>query len=217
MDSHGNSKGAQVTVVIAVRGGADAKSRLRPVLGKAGCSALVGAMLGDMVAALQSSATVGRIIVVTPTPELANGLGVEILADPQQGGINAAFAHANRIISGPALHLPGDLPELDAASIDALLSRFKPGGVVLVPSITDGGTGALLVDAAGVEMFAFGPDSLERHCAAARALSLVPAIVENVALAHDLDRPEQLARATQFGGPRTRALLAELLPERQAA
>jgi CTP:molybdopterin cytidylyltransferase MocA len=128
MDSHGNSKGAQMTVVIAVRGGADAKSRLRPVLGKAGCSALVGAMLGDMVAALQSSATVGRIIVVTPTPELANGLGVEILADPQQGGINAAFAHANRIISGPALHLPGDLPELDAASIDALVEQVQAGG-----------------------------------------------------------------------------------------
>jgi 2-phospho-L-lactate guanylyltransferase len=206
-----------ITVVIAVRGGAEAKSRLRPVLGRAGCSALVAAMLGDMVAALREAPRVGRIILVTPTPALADGLNVEILDEDGQAGINAAFALACQTVTGCGLFLPGDLPELDGRAVDALLHGFQLDTVRLVPSVTDGGTGALLAHAAPPELFAFGPNSLERHQAAAHALGLTPVITESVPFAHDLDCPEQLPRAARNGGPRTRALLAELLPERQAA
>lgn len=207
----------KISVVIAVRGGVDAKSRLRPVLGRAGCSALVGAMLGDMVSALRDCAAVARILLVTPTPELAASLDVEILADAPHGDLNAAFARASREVSGPILYLPGDLPELDAASVLALSERFAPGSVLIVPSVTDGGTGALLGDAIPPGLFAFGPNSLERHCETVRAALMTPVIVENAAFAQDVDSPPQLLRAAQYGGPRTRALLAEILPERQAA
>ncbi len=206
-----------ITVVIAVRGGAEAKSRLLPVLGRAGCSALVGAMLGDMVAVLRASPRVGRIVLVTPTPALADGLDVDVLAEAGQGGINTAFAQASQSVTGPVLFLPGDLPELDEGAVAAVLSGFATDTVRLVPSVTDGGTGALLAHSAPAELFAFGPNSLERHQAAARALGLTPVIMESAPLANDLDCPDQLPRAARLGGPRTRALLAELLSERQAA
>ncbi len=217
MNAPSSSNNDPITVVIAVRGGAEAKSRLRPVLGRAGCSALAGAMLGDMVAALRASPRIGRIVLVTPTPALADGLDVDVLAECGQGDINTAFAQASKSMTGPCLFLPGDLPELDEGAVAAVLSGFAPGTVRLVPSVTDGGTGALLAQAAPAELFAFGQNSLERHRAAARQHGLMPVIMESAPFANDLDCPDQLPRAAHHGGPRTRALLAELLPERQAA
>jgi 2-phospho-L-lactate guanylyltransferase len=208
---------AATTVVIAVRGGPEAKSRCRVVLGKAGCAALVRAMLGDMVAVLHASPRIAQILLVTPTPALAEGLPVSFICDGPEGGINAAFAKGAQGLTGPVLFLPGDLPELDGDAVDALLARYQDGHVLLVPSITDGGTGALLTDRPQDQVFAFGLDSLAAHDNAAQQNGQPVLRLDVEAFAHDLDCPEQLSRAALRGGPRTRALLAELLSERQAA
>lgn len=208
---------AATTVVIAVRGGPEAKSRCRAELGKAGCAALVRAMLGDMVAVLSASPRVAEIMLVTPTPDLAKGLPVTLVLDEPVGGINAAFAKGAQRLSGPVLFLPGDLPELAGEALDGLLGNYEQGSVLLVPSVTDGGTGALLTDRPEDQDFAFGVNSLAAHEAAARRNGQAVCRLELDAFAHDLDRPDQLSRAFHRGGPRTRALLAELLTERQAA
>ena len=208
---------AATTVVFAVRGGSDAKSRCRAVLGKAGCAALVRAMLGDMVAVLIASPLISKILLVTPTPELARGLPVTLIHDEPEGGLNAAFAKGAQGLSGPVLFLPADLPELDGEAVEGLLRRYKGGHVLLVPSVTDGGTGALLTDRPEDQIFAFGVNSLAAHETAARQNGQPVSQLASDAFAHDLDRPDQLTRAAHRGGPRTRALLAELLTERQAA
>ena len=57
-------------VIIAARGGTDAKSRLAGRLGPADREALVEAMLADMLAALRGCPGVARVYVSTPTPAL---------------------------------------------------------------------------------------------------------------------------------------------------
>ena len=58
-------------VVIAVRGGANTKSRCAPVLSGVERDALTEVMLADMLAALARTRGVAAVWVVTPTPHLA--------------------------------------------------------------------------------------------------------------------------------------------------
>ena len=89
----------------------------------------------------------------------------------------------------------GDLPLLTAADVAALVALA--GGdapvVVLAPDRHERGTNALLLRPPDAIPFAFGPDSLARHRAAAAARGLPVRLYRAPGTALDLDTPEDLA------------------------
>jgi len=204
-------------VVIAVRGGASAKGRCAPVLDLQGREALTAAMLGDMLEAVSGAAGVSGAWVVTPTAELAElaaSFGATPILEPEALGLGEAFTTARRTIAdrdpnAMTVLLPGDLPRLDPVELAAVVASWRPGEAVLAPAKADGGTGAILIDAVTPFSFAYGPGSLQRHVASARAAGLSPRLIETPGLAFDLDQPADIASLLALpGAGRTRALLA---------
>lgn len=201
-------------VTIAARGGAAAKTRCSDVLGPNERARLAEAMLADMLCALASVRGLARIRVITPTPSLvrlAEGVGADAVTQSLElqaaDGLNAAFELGMDLASerdpyAGHLLLPGDLPRLKPADVDALLSLCSEHAVVVARALLDGGTGALALRAGARIRAAFGPDSFARHLAHARAAGLPSATVSAESLGLDVDRPEDLAALIE-GAPTT--------------
>jgi 2-phospho-L-lactate guanylyltransferase len=187
-------------VVIAVRGGEEAKSRYGDLVAPQDRAAFVEAMLTDMLRAIARAPSVRQVHVVTPTPRiaaLARGLGARVVAELKPSGLNAAFRIGRESVArdeptATVVLLPGDLPGLEPQDLETLIASAAPGRVAMVRAARDGGTGALAF-AAGLDLpLAYGPDSFARHQAAVRGLGLAPLEVAAPSLAHDLDHPDDL-------------------------
>lgn len=206
-----------VEVVVAARGGPDAKSRLAGRLDAARREALVHAMLEDVLAALRRCEGVHRTYVTTPTPALARlaaANGAIVVLEHGPDGLNGAFDRARRRIAAAdpeatILMLPGDLPRLQPEDIAACLSAAGPDRLVVAPASADGGTGGLALPASAPLPLAFGAGSCGKHVAAARSLGLEMKIVRTPGLSFDIDRPTDLdAFVALGGGASTRDLLS---------
>ena len=189
-----------IDVVIAARGGPDAKSRLAGRLDTAEREALVEAMLADMLAALARCPGVRRVHVTTPTPALARlaaRSGAVVVLEHGPHDLSGAFDWVRRRIAATdpdaaVMLLPGDLPRLSPVDVKACLAAAGDGRVVLAPATADGGTGGLVLRAGVPFPLAFGPGSFAEHLAAARALALKPVVVRTPGLGFDIDRPADL-------------------------
>jgi 2-phospho-L-lactate guanylyltransferase len=186
-------------VVIGARGGLSAKTRLAGCLDAAARELLIEAMLSDMLEALVGCPGVASVTLVTPTPTLAalaERQGARSLI--QQGaGLNPAFTQGRGAVAAAdpeamLMLLPGDLPLLDRTDVETCLSAAGRGRVVIAPSLQDGGTGGLVVEAGVPLVLAFGRNSCARHAAAADALGLETRLASVPGLAVDVDRPEDL-------------------------
>jgi 2-phospho-L-lactate guanylyltransferase len=209
-------------VVIAVRGGPGAKSRLAGRLDPERREALVEAMLVDMLTALAACPAVLRTYVTTPTPSLARRAargGAVVVLEQDTGDLNAAFDRARRRIAAAdpkatVVLLPGDLPGLEPAELEACLEAAGPDRLVLTPASADGGTGGLILQADAPLMLAFGQGSFGKHLAAARTLGLATEVVHAPGLEFDIDRPADL---DAFLAMRGRGATSELLRDWRVA
>jgi 2-phospho-L-lactate guanylyltransferase len=189
-------------VIIAARGGADAKSRLAGRLDPRRRAALAEAMLADMLDALAACSVVSRAYVVTPTSELARlaaRAGAVVMLESRPMGLNAAFDAARRRLgsldsSGRLALLPGDLPRLTAREFEDAAAASEDGSIVVAPARADGGTGAIIQPTALDLPLAFGPDSFRRHRDAAAALGATVRSPVLGGLGFDIDRPDDLDR-----------------------
>jgi 2-phospho-L-lactate guanylyltransferase len=188
-------------VVIAVRGGEEAKSRYGDLVAPGDRAAFVEAMLTDMLRAIAEAPSVDGVWVVTPTPRiaaLAHGLGARVVDETSPAGLRGAFRLGRLSAAASArkatvVLLPGDLPGLDPKDLEAVIAAAAPPGVVaMVRAARDGGTGALAFPAVLDLPLAYGPDSFARHRAAVHELGLDPVEVKAPSLAHDLDHPSDL-------------------------
>lgn len=202
---------ASWTVVLPVKGGPDAKSRL----GHTARQDLAAAVALDTVAAVVRCRSVGRVLVVTGDPAVAaahSALGAEVVADPGgglDGALAAGAAAAGSTAPAPCALLLADLPALRPEDLDAALvacGLALDGGAVQVTVPDADGTGTVLLaasSAAGLRP-RFGPGSADAHASDALVLPGAPA-----RLRRDVDTPAHLAEAVRHGvGPRTAAVLA---------
>ena len=202
--------------LVPVKSPAAAKTRLRPPLGPEEARRLSAAMLGDVLEALLAVSTLSRVAVVTPdadVAEAARAAGAEGLR-LDVAGLNPSLEAGARALAeadDTLLVLLGDVAGALPEDLETLLEAVPPRGAALAPS-TDGGTAALVRRPHDVFPAGFGPDSAARHCELARRARVPCEVVPLPSLALDLDEPEDLERflATEGGGRRTRALLAEL-------
>lgn len=201
------------TVVVPVKGGPGAKSRLR-FLDTAPRAALATAMAMDTVAAALETPGVAQVVVVSgdrPTRHWAADLGAEVVDDPGQGLDAAVLAGASGR-EGCVAVLLGDHPALRPAELATALEACSAHERAVVPDAD--GTGTALLTACGVPLRpAFGPHSHERH--RDRGHSSVSPSAPSVRL--DVDDAAGLASADRLGvGPRTAAAVAATLTPVQA-
>jgi 2-phospho-L-lactate guanylyltransferase len=177
-----------VLAIVPVKGLDGAKSRLAPAFGPDERARLVVSMLERVLAACDASTAITRTLLVTPEPQLARN-GVEVLQDSGTGHPDAiAAALADPRARDGALVVMADCPRVVAASLDALAEAARP--LALAPS-RDGGVNALALRDPALFRPEFGVPA-EMTIARARSAGLEPAVVNDPALAFDVDRPEDL-------------------------
>jgi 2-phospho-L-lactate guanylyltransferase len=211
----------QWRVLVPIKHGAPAKTRLRPATGEQARHAeLVRAIqldTLDAVLALRADPLLGGLFIVSGGVSgeafgpSALPAGVEVLPDAG-GGLNPALAAAaaelsRRFPAEGVAALVADLPALRAADLLAVLREVPAAGRSFVRDLD--GTGTTLLAAGPGEPLAplFGPGSAQRH--------LDSGAVELDAAASvrcDVDSAADLRRCLELGvGPRTSQLVAHLV------
>jgi len=212
--------GPAVWALVPLKNLARAKSSLAPALGPERRRALVLAMAADVLAALEQVAPIERVLLVSNEPEAGRLLGgrrPEVFYSADREGLNReleqAAAYAASQGARRALMLHADLPWLDAETVRKFLSGC-PGGVVCAAQDKSGtGTNAIIAPLPLQLPLVFGVQSLEKFRAEARARGLDLSVVNEPALAQDVDAPEDYARLQQslragpVPGAATRSLL----------
>jgi len=198
-----------------------AKQRLSGQLGSGSRQALAQAMFSDVLASLRHVRGVDEVVVVTANDvaeTAARGNGVRLLHDGEEAGQSAAamigIRHALASEYERVLLVPGDTPLLDPTELDAMLARRAP--VTIVPDRHGTGTNCLLLEPPEAIEPSFGPGSLDRHIASARAAGYEPAVDPVPSLMLDVDTPEDLAALSGLleerrgNAPMTRGALRQL-------
>jgi 2-phospho-L-lactate/phosphoenolpyruvate guanylyltransferase len=175
-----------VLAIVPVKGPDGAKTRLAPRLSADERARLVVDMLGRVLAACAEAGAIERTLLVTPDPSLASG-GVDVLVDGGTGHADAlALALADPRAAPGALVVMADCPLVTAESLDALARAARP--LALAPS-RDGGVNAVALTPVNGFVPRFGVPA-ETTLAEARAAGLEAVVVDDPALALDVDRPE---------------------------
>jgi 2-phospho-L-lactate guanylyltransferase len=213
-------------ILIPVKEMSSAKQRLSTVLTQEQRTTLARTMLKDVCAALAQVKTRATVALVTNDPfatGLARHYGFEIIVDNDNLGESEAIAmatgEAQKRCAEFTMVLPGDIPLLRAAEVEAVLAEMPAQGSVLVPAADGRGTNAVLRRPCALFPLRFGNDSFLPHHASARATGKTCVVLDNENLpgiALDIDRPADLAQLLGFPmRTRTQKLLCEWkLPER---
>ena len=200
----------ETAIIVAVQDAGRAKSRLGADLDAAARRSLVLAMLDDVLGAIRQ-VHAGPLIVVSADPAYdpsAHRHAAEVLHDIGEG-YNAAVTLALNSLAGrvdAALVLPGDLPQLQAADVAAILDALATPGVTIVAS-EDGGTTALGLRPIDVIATAFGLDSAQRHRDAAAQAAAPLTELHLDSLRVDVDTLDDLSAVWEDVGPATAAVL----------
>jgi 2-phospho-L-lactate/phosphoenolpyruvate guanylyltransferase len=202
-----------------------AKQRLSGMLGAGSRQALAQAMFTDVLTSLRHVRGFDEILVVTDDPlaeSTALSHRVRVLRDDVRNGqspaamIGIGFAHGEAFER--ALLVPGDTPLLDPREVEGLLAEAERRrlATLIVPDRHGTGTNALLLAPPGAIEPSFGPGSLERHLAAARAAAVPHDVSTPGSLTLDVDTPDDLAELSSLLENRrgraqmTRGILAQL-------
>jgi len=211
--------------ILPIKSFGAAKQRLSGALARSSRKALAEAMFSDVLAALHDVPGIHEVLVVTasrPAGDIARGGGVSVIHDIEECGQSAAaglgIRHALDAGHDRVLLVPGDTPLLEADELTAMLDRTAADGIAatIVPDRHGEGTNALLLSPPTAIEPGFGPGSLARHVARARAAGVSHRVEDLAGLMLDIDTPEDLAALTATldgldgGAPRTRAALAGL-------
>ena len=193
-----------IGAVLPVKDFGHAKQRLAGFLSAVECRLLAEAMAEDVLETLSQVSELSEIIVVTRDErafELAARHGARVLAEPSNDGQSAAVERAAAALGRAGveslLQVPGDVPGASADEIAAVLAahgRASDGApaVTLVPSYDRRGTNCVLCSPPDALPFAFGHDSFEPHCEAARAQGIARRIIALPGLGLDIDTPDDL-------------------------
>lgn len=182
-------------IVLPVKSLDASKARLERVLEPLERAALTLAMLEDVLDVTLAMAG-WQTWVISPDEavlEVSRARGADILVEeepPLERAIAQAVAEATgRGADALAVLLP-DTPLLTPAALTRALHTLGP--VVLGPSADGQGTNLLVRRPPGVIAAAFGPNSAARHREAAAAVGVSIAVVEDPAIAFDVDVPDDI-------------------------
>jgi 2-phospho-L-lactate guanylyltransferase len=200
-------------IAVPVKSLERAKGRLSAVLRPLERAALTLAMLEDVLDSCM--AVPGWQTWVVSPDEAVLEVSARRRARPvpeEDPGLLAAIRQVEEEAAGVADALAvvlGDLPLITVEALEVALQTLGP--VVAVPSESDAGTNVLLRRPPRVIPARFGTDSFRKHREAADVLGVPFSSVDAPELAFDLDRPADIVRLMDAGGPgRTRAACLEM-------
>jgi 2-phospho-L-lactate/phosphoenolpyruvate guanylyltransferase len=204
-----------ITAIVPAKALDQAKGRLAAVLSESQRRELALAMLEDVVRALQASASIDNVVVISPDVEVravASALNATSLEEPASvRGINQALSFALDLLDpkpDAVVVVLADVPEIRAADVEEALAQLPERGLVICPA-HDKGTGLLAMRPAGLVPFRFGPNSFSLHKREAAAQKLAIEVVRNESIASDIDSPDDLrALLSRSGQTATHRLLA---------
>jgi len=199
--------------LVPAKGPLLAKSRLRVVLEAEECALLSAAMLRDVLHALEHATGVEQVAVLTDDDSVAAQVsagGHTVIRDADDDLCASLDSAATELAGRGAdtlLVLPGDIPTLTAADVDALLHRHE-SGLSLCPAIRDGGSNAVVCTPPDAIPFCFGEHSAARHLAEAQQRGLTAHRLALPAFFRDIDLPDDLVwLGAQAGGTHTQNFL----------
>ena len=197
----------QWTMLVPVKGGTGAKSRLPERVRGTRRADLARALAHDTIAAICAAPSVGRVVVIAGGPDVADTLGalaslVTVVEQPEGARLNEAIAHAAKGVQGPTAVILGDVPAARPEDIEAALADAAALTWAVVADADGTGT-TMLAAFDGVLAPRFGPGSLARHVAAGYSpLAVAPS------LRADVDTDADLTSAVALGvGSHTAAVL----------
>lgn len=199
-------------VVVPVRSFDGALSRLAGVLDRSRRRGLMRELAGRVVAAARPH----PVHVVTSDPEVAEWAGTvgaaairvgepgpgpvrrpaaAAAAEGGEPGLTASVTAAVERLAGAGVQR-AVVAHADLPLVESLETAVGPG-LTIAPDRRRDGSNVVCVPAAAGFRFAYGPGSFERHLAEAGRLGLPVTVVDDPALAWDLDHPEDLAALSQ--------------------
>lgn len=206
-----------IWAVLPVKEMAGAKERLSQLLSPGERVALMRVMVGEVLAALTAARGLAGVAVVTLdewATEAAQQAGARVITEGARTGHTGSVTAAARVLvaegSAGVLTMPGDIPAVTAAEVEALLEGHASFSIA--PSHDEMGSNGVVLTPPDVVPLRFGDDSYFPHLAAARAAGVEPRIVRLPGVAMDIDHPADLAlfaRLPQAEGTRTLAWLRE--------
>ena len=189
-----------VWAAVPVKAFTGAKQRTASVLTPVQREALAAAMLEDVLSALAGARRLAGILVNTNDPvaaELAASYGARVVAEGALDGHTGAVNGMARILTaegkGALLTVPGDIPRVTSAEIDAVVSSC--GAVpsfTIVPAHDELGSNAVLCAPPFSVPLRFGDDSYFPHLIAARRQGIEPTILRLPGIGLDIDHPSDL-------------------------
>ncbi|HEX8099943.1 MAG TPA: 2-phospho-L-lactate guanylyltransferase [Actinomycetota bacterium] len=201
-------------VAVPVKSLDRSKSRLTPVLSPPERTRLTMAMLETVLDACLAQPGWETWVISRPglPLDLASERGARIVRERRATLLEAvAQVEADSRSEGAAelAVVLADLPFVTAESLASVLSA--EASVVAAPSISDGGTNALVRRPPSVISARFGRSSFAKHRAETYRRGLTFESVEKPRLAFDLDRPEDLIAIIESDEPtRTRVTCLEM-------
>jgi 2-phospho-L-lactate guanylyltransferase len=205
-----------VWAAVPVKAFTGAKSRTSSVLTAGQREILAAAMLEDVLSALAGATFLAGILVNTVDPvaaALARRYGARVVTEGVLDGHTGAVNGMARVLTaegkGALLTVPGDIPRLTSAEIDAVVASCRAApSFTIVPAHDELGSNAVLCAPPFSVPLRFGDDSYFPHLMAARAAGIEPTIVRLPGIGLDIDHPVDL-RAFVAARPRmpTRTLI----------
>ncbi len=198
-----------VWAAVPVKAFTGAKTRTGAVLSPAQREVLAATMLEDVLAALAGASRLAGILVNTVDPvaaDLAQRYGARVVSegalDGHTGAVNGMARVLTREGKGAMLTVPGDIPRVTAAEIDAVVSSCgAEPSFTIVPAHDELGSNAILCAPPFSVPLRFGDDSYFPHLIAARRAGIEPVIVRLPGIGLDMDHPADL-RAFMAAKPR---------------
>ncbi|SDB68916.1 2-phospho-L-lactate guanylyltransferase [Belnapia rosea] len=209
-----------IWAVLPVKELEGAKQRLSPALSPVQRVALMRVMIGEVLAALLAARGLAGVALVTLDPwatALARRSGARVLTEGARDGHTGSVTAAARVLAAEGaagiITLPGDIPAVTSAEIEAVLAAHGAApAFTIAPAHDELGSNAVALSPPLAVPLRFGEDSYFPHLAAARAVGIAPRIVPQPGIGMDIDHPADLAsfaRLPQAEGTRTLAFLRE--------
>ncbi|WP_431267246.1 2-phospho-L-lactate guanylyltransferase [Dankookia sp. P2] len=187
--------------VLPVKEMAGSKQRLSPLLSPGERVALMRVMVGEVLDALLRARGLAGVAVVTLdgwTTEEARRRGARVITAGARDGHTGSVTAAARVLAAEGasgvLTMPGDIPAVTAAEVEALVAAHGAApAFTIAPAHDEKGSNGVVLSPPGAVPLRFGEDSYFPHLAAARAQGIEPRVVPLPGVAMDIDHPEDIA------------------------
>jgi 2-phospho-L-lactate guanylyltransferase len=208
----------KIWAVVPIKELDGAKQRLAGFLEPSLRRELAETMIGEVLEAVVGATGLAGVIIVTLDPmatRLAGKIGARIVTEGARDGQTGSVAAGQMILAREGrdgmLTLPGDIPCVTAAELDAVLAAHGAApAFTIAPAHDDLGSNTVVCSPPDAVALRFGDNSFFPHLDAARRRGIEPTVIRLPGIAMDVDHPVDLAallRLPQSAGTKTRALL----------